>query len=51
MGRAMEDQALVRMEEISKNFGHIKALDRVSQPQMEYPYFVFDPELDKYVRV
>jgi ABC-type sugar transport system ATPase subunit len=29
MGRAMEDQALVRMEEISKNFGHIKALDRV----------------------
>jgi aryl-alcohol dehydrogenase-like predicted oxidoreductase len=29
----------------------IEALDRVSQPQMEYPYFVFDPELDKYVRI
>jgi aryl-alcohol dehydrogenase-like predicted oxidoreductase len=28
-----------------------EALDRISQPRMGYPYFVFNPELDKYVRV
>ena len=26
-------------------------LDRLSQPKQEYPYFVYDPELDAYVRV